>query len=73
MINLAQSYAAIDRLDEAIKLQEESLAIKRRVLPPNHPFFAIALGNMADCYEKADRIEDAAKLRAKLEALQAKQ
>jgi hypothetical protein len=37
--------------------------LKRRVLPPNHPFLAVALQNMADFYEKDGRKGEALKIR----------
>lgn len=52
MTNLAGGYGRAGRLPEAIALQEQSLAIKRRVLPSNHPFFAAALASMANLYGK---------------------
>ena len=66
MTNLAISYGAAGRLPEAILLQEQSLAIKRRVLPPNHPYLAAALGNLANFYERDGRTVEADALRKEL-------
>ena len=37
MYNLAISYFALGRHDEALELRERTLEFQRRVLPENHP------------------------------------
>ena len=37
MNNLAISYSALGRHDEALELGEKTLEFRRRVLPENHP------------------------------------
>ena len=37
IVNLANSYTALNRPADAIRLQEETLAIQKRVLPKDHP------------------------------------
>lgn len=66
MTNLAVFLGIADRTAEAIALQEKSLAIMRRVMPPAHHHFSIALGSMAALYEIAGRNDEAAKLRTEL-------
>ena len=37
MSNLANSYSALGRHEEALEMREKSLEFRRRVLPENHP------------------------------------
>ena len=37
MGNLAESYSALGRHDEALEMEEKTLEFRRRVLPENHP------------------------------------
>ena len=37
MSNLAASYSALGRHEEAVEMQEKTLEFYRRVLPENHP------------------------------------
>ena len=37
MGNLAISYSALGRHDEALEMREKTLEFRRRVLPENHP------------------------------------
>ncbi len=37
MSNLANTYSALGRLQDALELQEKTLEFYRRVLPENHP------------------------------------
>ncbi len=37
MGNLAQTYSALGRHQDAVVLQEKTLEFRRRVLPENHP------------------------------------
>jgi hypothetical protein len=37
MCNLANTYSALGRHQDALVLQEKSLEFRRRVLPENHP------------------------------------
>ena len=37
MNNLAESYPALGRHDEALEMREKTLEFYRRVLPENHP------------------------------------
>ncbi len=37
MNNLAYSYSALERHDEALEMREKTLEFYRRVLPENHP------------------------------------
>ena len=37
MYNLAYSYSALGRHEEALEMNEKTLEFRRRVLPENHP------------------------------------
>jgi hypothetical protein len=37
MNNLADTYGALGRHEDALELQEKTLEFRRRVLPQNHP------------------------------------
>ena len=37
MNNLANSYSALGRQQEAVEMREKTLEFRRRVLPENHP------------------------------------
>ena len=37
MYNLASSYSALGRHEEALEMNEKTLEFRRRVLPENHP------------------------------------
>ena len=37
MGNLANSYSALGRHEEAVEMREKTLEFRRRVLPENHP------------------------------------
>ena len=37
MNNLADTYSALGRHEDALELQEKTLEFRRRVLPQNHP------------------------------------
>ena len=37
MSNLANSYSALGRHQEAVEMREKTLQFRRRVLPENHP------------------------------------
>jgi hypothetical protein len=72
MTTLAIAYHQAGRLPEAAKLQEEALAIMRRVLRPTHSWFVMAMNHMADLYDETGREEAARALRNELAALKAK-
>ena len=38
MNNLANSYSAFGRHQEAVEMREKTLEFRRRVLPENHPY-----------------------------------
>jgi eukaryotic-like serine/threonine-protein kinase len=50
MMNLATSYAALNRNAEALKLREETLAILKRVMPQDHPVTLTSMMNLASSY-----------------------
>ena len=50
MNNLAVSYAAVGRLAEALKLHEETLALRKAKLGPDHPDTLASMNNLANSY-----------------------
>jgi tetratricopeptide (TPR) repeat protein len=64
MNNLANSYEAAGRRDEALKLREERLALCRKVLGPKHPDTLTAVDSLANSYFAVGRKEEAIALLA---------
>ena len=54
-MNLANSYAALNRPADALKLREETLEIQKRVLPRDHPDTLASMMNLADSLIQLDR------------------
>ena len=46
MSNLAVTYRALGRLEEALVLQEKVLKFRRHVLPANHPLIGILCNSL---------------------------
>jgi tetratricopeptide (TPR) repeat protein len=67
--NLAISYAAAGRNDEALKLREEVLPLRRKVLGPENPDTVQAMANLAMSYDAGGRKEEAKALRAEVETV----
>ena len=55
MNNLAVSYAALGRHAEALKLHEETLALRKARLGPDHPDTLASMSNLAISYEDLGR------------------
>ena len=53
MNNLAETYRALGRHEDALAMQESALEFQRRVLPPRHPNIATSLYNISLSYERA--------------------
>jgi hypothetical protein len=62
MHNLANSYATLNRPAEALKLREETLAARKRVLSDNHPDTLKSMSTLADSYAALKRYADSIKL-----------
>jgi eukaryotic-like serine/threonine-protein kinase len=62
MVNLATSYYALGRRGDALKLREESLAARKRVLPADHPDTLSSMVNLSTSYFALGRHHDALKL-----------
>jgi tetratricopeptide (TPR) repeat protein len=62
MGNLAISYGAAGRHDEALKLEEEALTLSHKVNGPGHPDTLARMVNLANSYNEAGRSEEARKL-----------
>ena len=69
MHNLAAAYAALGRHAEALKLNEETLALRRAKLGPDHPDTLKSMHNLAASYDALGRHADAVKLREETLAL----
>jgi tetratricopeptide (TPR) repeat protein len=72
MNNLAASYDDAGRREEALKLQEDVLALRRKVLGPEHPDTLRAMNNLAAFFDKVGRREEALKLQEDVLALRRK-
>ena len=53
--NLANDYQEAGRVDEAIALNEQTLADRKRVLGPDHPDTLKSRSNLASAYRAAGR------------------
>jgi tetratricopeptide (TPR) repeat protein len=66
----ATGYAHATELSEdAIARDEEALAIRRRILPPGHPYIALSLGSLASQMENFGRNKEALGLHAQAVAI----
>jgi tetratricopeptide (TPR) repeat protein len=63
MNNLSNSYSALGRHAEALKLYEETLALKKAKLGADHPDTLMSMSNLAEEYNDLGRHADALKLR----------
>ena len=62
MRNLAKSCYALGRHAEALKLCEETLALKKAKLGPDHPDTLMSMNNLAGSYAALGRHAEALKL-----------
>jgi tetratricopeptide (TPR) repeat protein len=62
MDNLALTYDAVGRHTEALKLHEETLALQKAKLGPDHPDTLRSMNSLADCCFGQGRYDDALKL-----------
>ena len=53
MSNLASTYGALGRHEDALAMKESALEFFRRVLPPRHPDIALSLYNISNSYGQA--------------------
>jgi serine/threonine protein kinase len=72
MHNLANSCAGAGRCEEALKMHEEVLALRRKVNGPEHPDTLAAMHNLANSYEEAGRRVEARKLQEEVLKLRLK-
>jgi hypothetical protein len=68
MHNLAMFYSAAGRKAEELALDEEVLALRRKVLGPDHPDTLKTMGNLAGSLSDAGRVEEAIELQAEVVA-----
>ena len=52
MGNLAITYGALGRHEDALAMQESVLELRRRFLPPGHLDIALSLYNISESYER---------------------
>jgi Tetratricopeptide repeat len=69
MNNLANSYAALGRRADALKLREETLTLRKAALGSSHPDTLMAMNNLATSYAALGRHADALKLCEEVVAL----
>jgi tetratricopeptide (TPR) repeat protein len=69
MNNLAVSYHFLGRYADAVKLHEETLALRKARLGPGHPSTLMSMNNLAVSYHALGRYADALELREKTLAL----
>jgi tetratricopeptide (TPR) repeat protein len=69
MSNVAKSYDALGRHAEALKLHEETLALRKAKLGPDHPDTLVSMYDLANCYEALGRQGEALKLHEETLAL----
>ena len=69
MNDLAVSYSALGRSAEALKLREETLALRRTKLGPDHPDTLASMNSLANSYSALGRTAEALKLREETLAL----
>ncbi len=62
MNNLAASYYAAGRIEEAIKLMEETLQLRKAKQGLDHPDTLLSMNNLASTYLAANRTQEAVKL-----------
>ena len=63
--NLAAGYRAAGRIDDAIRLYEQTLEVSERVLGPEHPDTVVSRNNLATSYRAARRVDDAVRLESR--------
>ena len=69
MNNLANGYSALGRHAEALKLREETLALRKAKLGPDHPDTLTSMNNLANSYPALGRHAEALKLHEETLAL----
>ena len=62
MNNLAVVYTVLGRFEEALKLHEETLQIRRRLFGPEHPSTLGSMNNLAELLVRQNRLEEAYRL-----------
>src|SRR5262245_27868664 len=67
--NLAASYLALGRGDDALRLNEETLDLRKRSLGPDHPDTLMSMHNLAACRLSLGRHADALRLNEETLAL----
>ena len=62
MNNLAVSYWSLGRTEEAARLEEDTLEIRKQALRPEHPDTLQSMNKLAASYRSLGRTEEAARL-----------
>ncbi|PBK86753.1 hypothetical protein ARMGADRAFT_1123779 [Armillaria gallica] len=68
--NLALTYKELGQLEEAERLQTETLKLQREVLGEHHPNTLISMGNLASTYKELGQLEEAERVETKTLKLQ---
>ena len=63
MSTLGDSYEALGRHADALKIRQENLALRKAKLGPDHPDTLSSMNNLAESYAALGRDADALKLR----------
>ena len=63
---------ASGRKEQALRLREEAVALRRKVYGPEHPRTISHMGELARSYDDAGRVEDAQRLRDELAEIKAR-
>jgi tetratricopeptide (TPR) repeat protein len=70
MNNLGVIYSELNRHEDALKLQNETLRIMKRALPKDHPHTLACMSNLANSYAALNRHAEALNLRRETLAIQ---
>jgi tetratricopeptide (TPR) repeat protein len=70
--DLATSYDEAGRKDEALKMREQAVTLRRKAIGPEDPDTLNAMADLANSYQDAGRADEALKLREDLLALRRK-
>jgi tetratricopeptide (TPR) repeat protein len=63
MSNLAESYSDLGMHREALQLKKDTLAMRQRTLPEEHPDIALSMGNLASSYSALGMHREALQLK----------
>ncbi len=70
--NLALLYDSQGKYAQAEPLYKQALAIKEKVLGPDHPDVAIVLENMVEFYKKIGEVDEAKRLEERVKGIRSR-